>query len=207
MIILGHILIIILSVVLSYKWITISSDKFINSESFRDSTKLGITITSIAFPLMISSTNYFTTSYFWSIIIVFAISTFLGLWNNFSIATLADGEGKIKVGKKNNNLMPTLLVLQFLYMLFGIFLTLKLYKKPEEKKVEKEKIYITSGNLTIGKTKNDLIKYWGIPVSEKSIGDTIKYTYINSESISSFKIYKDTIIEANERKLNSKSNK
>jgi hypothetical protein len=58
MIILGHLIVIFLSILFSYKWIRISNDTFINSESFRDSTKLGITITSIAFPLMIILMNH-----------------------------------------------------------------------------------------------------------------------------------------------------
>lgn len=204
MIIIGHLIVIFLSILFSYKWICRSTDIFINSESFRDSTKLGITITSIAFPLMISFTDYFDESYFWAIIILFSVSTFLGLWNNFSIATLANSDGQIKIGKNNNNLMPTLLVLQFMYMVFGIFLSLLVYHKPNEKQNEKEKIFIVRANLTLGSTKNELIKCWGIPSSQKRIGDTINLTYKNTESITNFKIYKDTIIESNERKLNNK---
>lgn len=206
MIILGHIIVIVISVLFSYKWIFKPDETFLNSESFRDSTKLGITMTSIAFPLMISSTNYFSESYFWSIITIFSISTFLGLWNNFSIATLADGDGRIKIGKNNNNLMPALLVLQFMYMLFGIFLSLMVFEKPKEEGTEKEKVFIIRGNLTLGTTKNELIKYWGIPTSKKVNGDTINYIYKNTETITNFKIYKDTIIESNERKLKNKSN-
>lgn len=206
MIIFGYIITVLISVIFSYKWIFKSNDTDINSESFRDSTKLGITITAIAFPLMISSTNYFTESYFWSVIIVFSISTFLGLWNNFSIATLSDGDGKIKIGKNKNNLMPLLLVLQFMYMLFGIFLSLMVYEKPKEKQNEKEKIFIVRNNLILGNTKKELIKYWGIPNSEKISGDTLNFIYKNTESITNFKIFKDTIIESNERKLNNESN-
>jgi predicted histidine transporter YuiF (NhaC family) len=117
---------------------------------------------------------------------------------------LANSDGQIKIGKNNNNLMPTLLVLQFMYMIFGIFLSLLVYHKPKEKQNEKEKIFIVRANLTLRSTKNELIKCWGIPSSQKIIGDTINLTYKNTESITSFKIYKDTIIESNERKLNNK---
>lgn len=202
MIIIGHIIVISLTIIFSYRWFTLTTDIEINSESFRDSTKLGITITSLAFPLMISSSNYFTDDYFWAIIIPFSISTFLGLWNNFSIATLANGDGKITIGSSNNNLMPPFLVLQFLYMLFGIFLSLKYYVKPTEKNTEKEKIVIIHSNSVLGNTKKELIEYLGFPDSQKKNRDTIDYIYSNSKTVSTFKIYNDTIIESNEYKRN-----
>ena len=89
---------------------------------------------------------------------------------------LADTSEKIYVN--NNNLWDT--VNSYLKHCRGLEpqdeALLYIQNNLKDSVVEKEKIYITTGNLTIGKTKNDLIKYWGIPVSEKSIGDTIKFT-------------------------------
>ena len=207
MIITGFIVTILISLVLSKSWLNVSKKSYLNSESFRDSTKLGITITSLAFPFMISFSDYFSKTSFWGIIIAFSISTFLGLWNNFSLATLTDQEGKIKIAKEHNNLMPVFLVFQFFLMILGVVFAISYSKKPIESSRKEDKTSIIFNNFGIGNSKKELIKYWGVPEKEIKIGDTLVYFYPNQFQETSFKIINDTIIETNERKIKSARDK
>lgn len=207
MIITGFLITILISIVLSKSWLKVSKKTYLNSESFRDSTKLGITITSLAFPFMISFSNYFSKTSFWGIIIAFSISTFLGLWNNFSLATLTDQDGKIKIAKDHNNLMPVILVFQFFLMILGIIFAISYAEKPIETSRKENKNIIINSNFGIGNSKKELIRYWGVPEKETKIDDTLLYLYTNQFKKTSFKIINDTIIEINERKIKSARDK
>lgn len=194
-------IILVLTTLFSWEFITIKIEKKLNSESFRDSTKLGIIITTLAYPILISSNDWFDKPTFWSIIFYISLSTFLGLWNNFSIATLANEDGKITINKCNNNLMPSILVLQFLSMLVGIAFAVISFAKPIETKKETHSIEIIQSSFPIGKSRLELLKSCGVPTEVNKTKDTttLKYTKSGQEVI--YKIYNDTIIESYERRI------
>ena len=202
MLIFGYFIVITISILLSIGWFRLNTNLSLNSESFRDSTKVGITITTLAFPLMIASTDYFDKRIFWHIIATISISTFLGLWNSFSIATVTDEDGKINVGPNKNTALPLIQVMQFFFMIYAIILSLAYAEKPAEKPAEKEsckEIIVVQPNLLINKSKKNLIDYLGIPNASKKILDTTFFYYSSQKSIITFKIFNDTIIEKNDR--------
>lgn len=203
MLIFGYFIVLTVSILLSIGWLRLNTNLSLNSESFRDSTKVGITITTLAFPLMIGSTDYFDKRIFWHIIATISISTFLGLWNSFSIATVTDGDGKINVGPDNNKALPFIQVMQFFFMIYAIILSLVYAEKPVEKESIKE-IIVVQPNLLINKSKENLIDYLGLPNASKKILDTTFFYYSSKKSIITFKIFNDTIIEKNDRVLRPK---
>jgi len=200
MIIIGYFIVLAISLLLSIGWLRLSRNLSLNSESFRDSTKVGITITTLAFPLLISSTEYFDKRIFWHIIVTFSISTLLGLWNSFSIATVTDEDGKINVGPNNNNSLPLIQVMQFFFMIYGIILSLVYAEKPLENESTKE-IIVVQPNLLLGKSKENLIDYLGMPTKSKKKLDTTFFYYSSKKSEITFKILNDIIFEKNDREL------
>jgi hypothetical protein len=150
---------------LTLSFIRIKQQTFLNSESFRDSTKLGITITTFAFPLLIAGSDYFLDDEFWRIIGVLSASTIMGLWNSFSLATLTNEDGKIEINQNKSNILPTLMVLQFMLMILALTLILKYQEKPQKKLVENQFNTIQYRNLNEF-TKEDILRYWGMPTGK-----------------------------------------
>lgn len=200
MILFGYVVVVIISAILSAGFLKLKNYKFLNSESFRDSTKVAITITTLGFPILISSAHYFQETIFWHIIFTISISTLCGLWNSFSIATVTDENGKIKVGPNSNKSLPFVQVMQFFFMIYAVGLSVYYAKKPFGNDNTKE-IIVVSANLLINKSSRNLIDYIGIPSENKTKDDTTFFYYTSKHTKTVFKLVNDSIVERVDTKI------
>lgn len=122
----------LISIFIGRSWIKATRNNItieLNAQSLRDPINTGITVSGFLLPLIVGIMTFSFSNnsnpiekdfYVFSSIVLIIFSIFLGLWNNYSLATLTDSDGKFKITSSDNTTFPAFFVFQLSLLLFAI---------------------------------------------------------------------------------------
>ena len=197
---------------------TRNKDIILSAEALRNPINTGITVSGFLVPIMVgimtfsfTSNNYIVNKdfYIFSSIILIILSILFGLWNNYSLATLTNDEGKFNITKDDNTFFPALFVFQLSLLFFGITL-LGLFgynnmDKQTPKRTTKtncnsnETVLIKKKHIPINTHKDLLLELWGKPSEISGVDSLQEFLYKSNESIFTYKIVNDTVTSINQK--------
>ena len=212
----------VFSILIGCSWIKATKNKKsieLNAEALRNPINTGITVSGFLLPLIVGIMTFSFSNnnnpiekdfYVFSSIVLIIVSIFFGLWNNYSLATLTDSEGKFKITSTENTTFPAIFVFQLSLLLFAIiYFGLFGYNnisKPKVKEDFSNSKVLNHGDILISKSfipvyshKNLLIESWGIPNEIKNRDSTIYFVYTSTLYDIAFEIKNDTIININQK--------
>jgi len=164
----------------------------LHSESLRNPINTGITVASLVIPIISSLVAYLYIkvsntptefSLLISSLVLFSLSIIVGIWNNYSFATLTKSDGTLEISKETNTSIPAFFVSQLVLLLSAIILVVVFcffqlsYLSPTTKKLENSDISILRQPLRINMTNDYVVSLWGLPAKEIKKGKNIIYIY------------------------------
>lgn len=198
---------------------TESNDIELNAEALRNPTNTGISVAGFLLPLIlglltISGTkNLFSedANYLLSSIILLIFSIFIGLFNNYGLATQTKSNETIKVTKKENTSLPAFFVFHLTLLFFSLtlvgisgFIRINNFDSDKSKNnniAEENFIAIYKPFISLDSSKDELIQKWGNPKRMDSLNKNELLIYLSSKSEFSFEISNDTIVSVNQKLL------
>jgi hypothetical protein len=174
----------------------------------------GITVAGIAVPLIAGLAAYgysvllqstHDLAYLVAGLIISCLSVASGLWAAFSIATISDAAGTIKVSKAENLYVGSNLVFQLLTLVSGCLL-IAAYVFSLQPKLREISEFKDSGrpaiqrrHIFVGESATDIEHAWGEPDSRKSEASGFIYNYGTPSSLIDVRIENDVAVQISER--------
>lgn len=205
----------VISILIGRSWIKSTKNKefSLSAEALRNPINTGITVSGFIIPIIVGLISYLYLNreykmnsghYLYSSMILIIVSTLIGLWNNYALATLTKDNGIFPITNKENTTFPAFFVFQLSLLFLGI-LYLSLFgikninptNHPKQENVitqnNKQQIFVEKQQILINTSKDSLLLWWGIPkmIIKKDSFDI--YKYISDNSDYDFYIYDNKI--------------
>jgi hypothetical protein len=186
----------------------------LRADTIMNPINTAITVASFIVPLQVAAIAYIvvtleivegtTLTIIASSTLLFAVSVFVGLWNNFSLVTISDDSGTVEIKPGRSSYFPAQIVSQFTLVVLGLFLLLFidttefLQKSPEVPKADDRKVILLSRpEVTHDTAVLELLSLWGKPDVKIEKDSATIFIYHADKSRYEIKTKRNRILEIN----------